>query len=252
MCGICGCDEGELEKNNILQHSHDYDDGVIFHLEQDILIKNNQFAKQNRNYFIQHNIVAINIISSPGSGKTTLLVKTIAALKNKVSIAVIEGDQHTQFDADRIRETQVPVIQINTGKMCHLDAHQVGHAVEKLALKPNSLLFIENVGNLICPALFDLGANCNVVVLSVTEGEDKPLKYPDVFSQANIVIINKMDLLPYITFDINKCIQYVSQIKPDIKVLKTSATMGTGLNDWRQVLKENLLECHESNQSVAF
>lgn len=239
MCGICGCDTGKVEgkhvKNDesILQHTHHEDNhNTLLHIEQNLFAKNNQFADQNRHYFRKNNILTFNIVSSPGSGKTTLLVNTIEALKDKITLSVIEGDQHTEIDADRIRATQVPVVQVNTGKMCHLDAHQVGHAVTELSPKQNSILFIENVGNLICPALFDLGEACNIVILSVTEGDDKPLKYPDIFHRADVMVINKIDLLPHVAFDVAKSIDYARRINPKIEVIKTSATTEAGLAEW--------------------
>jgi hydrogenase nickel incorporation protein HypB len=169
-------------------------------IEQDILGKNNAYADGNRKHFAEHGIFAVNLVSSPGSGKTTLLVKTIELLKDQARVAVVEGDQQTSNDADRIRATGAPAIQVNTGKGCHLDAHMVGHALERLALPDDSLLMIENVGNLVCPAAFDLGEAHKVVILSVTEGEDKPLKYPDMFHAADLMILNKVDLLPYLNF----------------------------------------------------
>lgn len=201
-------------------------------IEQDILGKNNAYADGNRKRFSEHGIFAVNMVSSPGSGKTTLLVKTIELLKHKANVAVVEGDQQTSNDADRIRATGAPAIQVNTGKGCHLDAHMVGHALERLNLPDDSLLMIENVGNLVCPAAFDLGEAHKVVILSVTEGEDKPLKYPDMFNAADLMVLNKVDLLPYLNFDVEKCIEYAQRVNPKLQVMQVSATSGAGMDAW--------------------
>lgn len=201
-------------------------------IEQDILAKNNAYAAANRRYFEERGIFALNLVSSPGSGKTTLLVRSVEALKGRLPIAVIEGDQQTSLDADRIRATGAPSLQINTGKGCHLDAHMVGHALERLSPAPESVLMIENVGNLVCPAAFDLGEAHKVAILSVTEGEDKPLKYPDMFHAADLMLLNKIDLLPYVSFDVERCIEYARRVNPDIRVLQLSATRGDGLDQW--------------------
>jgi hydrogenase nickel incorporation protein HypB len=201
-------------------------------VEQDILAKNNAYAAQNRSLLAERGIFAVNLVSSPGSGKTTLLTRTIELLDGKLPVAVIEGDQQTSFDAERIRATGAPAIQINTGKGCHLDAHMVEHALEKLKPADNSLLFIENVGNLVCPASFDLGEAHKVVILSVTEGEDKPLKYPDMFAAADLMLLNKVDLLPYLSFDVQKCVEYAQRVNPRIRVMLTSATSGEGMDEW--------------------
>lgn len=212
------------------EHNHDHE--RLVKVEQDLLSKNNAYAEQNRHYFKQQNIFVLNLVSSPGAGKTTLLVETIKRLKAYFPIAVIEGDQQTEHDADRIRATGAPAVQINTGRACHLDAHGVGHAAMRLALKPNSFLAIENVGNLVCPSGFDLGEAHKVVVLSVTEGDDKPLKYPDMFHAADLMVINKTDLLPYVEFDVERCIRYAKQVNPDIQILQLSATKGDGFSAW--------------------
>ncbi|SFE04437.1 hydrogenase nickel incorporation protein HypB [Nitrosomonas sp. Nm166] len=204
----------------------------IVKIERDILAKNNQYAAQNRRYLSKHGIFALNLVSSPGSGKTTLLVKTIQMLRDKFPIAVIEGDQQTDRDAARIRATGVPVIQINTGKGCHLDAHMVGRAMQQLPLQHDSLLLIENVGNLVCPSSFDLGEAHKVVILSVTEGEDKPLKYPDMFLASSLMLLNKCDLLPYLTFDIDLALEYAHRIHPELPVIQVSATQGSGMPAW--------------------
>ena len=213
-------------------HSHDHGESRLIKLEQDILAKNDAYAAQNRTWLAEHGIFALNLVSSPGSGKTTLLVKTIEALRDKLNIAVIEGDQQTSHDAERIRATGAPALQINTGKGCHLDAHMVGHALEKLPLADNAVLMIENVGNLVCPAAFDLGEAGKVVILSVTEGEDKPLKYPDMFRAARLMLVNKCDLLPYLQFDVEQAIAYARRVNPQIEVLRVSATSGEGLGEW--------------------
>lgn len=209
-------------------------------IELDILSKNNVYAAQNRATFKKAGIFALNLVSSPGSGKTTLLTETIQLLKDKFPVSVIEGDQQTTADADRIRATGAPAIQINTGKGCHLDAHMVGHALEKLKPAQKSLLFIENVGNLVCPAAFDLGEAHKVAILSVTEGEDKPLKYPDMFAAADLVLLNKIDLLPYLRFDVSKCEEFLRRVNPKARVLRVSATTREGMDQWCTWLAEGL------------
>lgn len=206
-------------------------------IEQDILGKNDRYAAINRARFEQQSLFVLNLVSSPGSGKTTLLTETINLIKEVRKVAVIEGDQQTANDADRIRETGVPAIQVNTGKGCHLDAHMVGHAMEKFDDMKGGLLFIENVGNLVCPAAFDLGEAHKVAILSVTEGEDKPLKYPDMFHAADLMILNKTDLLPYLDFDVERCIEYARQVNPDIQVMQLSARSGEGMDEWIEWLE---------------
>jgi hydrogenase nickel incorporation protein HypB len=204
-------------------------------IEQDILGKNNAYAAENRRWFADHGLFAVNLVSSPGSGKTTLLVKTIEALAardGRIRVAVIEGDQQTSVDADRIRATGAPAVQVNTGKGCHLDAHMVGHALEHLRLADDGLVLIENVGNLVCPSAFDLGEAHKVVILSVTEGEDKPLKYPDMFHAADLMILNKIDLLPHLSFDLARCLEYARRVNPRLDVLQVSATSGEGMGPW--------------------
>ena len=201
-------------------------------IEQDILSKNNTYAAENRKRLAARGIFTLNLVSSPGSGKTTLLVKTIEMLKGRQRVAVIEGDQQTSQDAERIRATGAPAIQINTGKGCHLDAHMVGHAMGKLDLPEGSLLMIENVGNLVCPAAFDLGEAHKVVILSVTEGEDKPIKYPDMFRAAKLMLMNKCDLLPHLTFSVPKAIEFARRVNPGIEVIEVSATSGQGMDAW--------------------
>lgn len=250
MCGVCGCGSSKLapfkpvrpHQPSSHQHHHDHDHDThserLIRVEQDILAKNNNYAEQNRAYFQQHGIFALNFVSSPGAGKTTLLVATINALKNSRAVAVIEGDQQTDLDADRIRATGVKAIQINTGKACHLDAKDIGIAAKDLNLSDNSLLAIENVGNLVCPSSFDLGEAHKVVVLSVTEGDDKPLKYPDMFHAADLMIINKIDLLPYTNFDVVRCVEFARRINPAIEVLQLSATQEHSLTAWLEWLNQ--------------
>lgn len=275
MCNVCGCDEGETQVAGVAlahhhnhmhdhahhahdhshEHSHDHhhDHGIDFgnnpagvsvagmdstrliRIEQDVLAKNNAYAKANRADYQQHGIFVLNLMSSPGAGKTTLLEQTILLQKDRypdTSVAVIEGDQQTDNDARRIRETGAKALQINTGKGCHLDAHMVGHANRALTLADNSILFIENVGNLVCPAAFDLGEAHKVVVLSVTEGDDKPLKYPDMFRAARVMVMNKCDLLPYVKFSVETAIDNAKKINPLLRVFQLSATNGEGMNDW--------------------
>ncbi|HZX31448.1 MAG TPA: hydrogenase nickel incorporation protein HypB [Rhodocyclaceae bacterium] len=209
-------------------------------IEQDILSKNNTYALANRTWFDERGIFALNLVSSPGSGKTTLLCKTIEALKDKVAITVVEGDQQTSNDAERIRATGVPALQINTGKGCHLDAHMVGHALERLKPAEESLFLIENVGNLVCPAAFDLGEHHKVAILSVTEGEDKPLKYPDMFRAADVMLLNKCDLLPYLDFNADLAEANARRVNPDLTVFRVSATSGEGMSAWLNWIEAGL------------
>lgn len=201
-------------------------------IEQDILGYNNEYADRNRGVFQERGILALNLVSSPGSGKTSLLTATIEQLRGRYPVCVIEGDQQTSNDAERIRATGVPAVQVNTGKGCHLDAHMVGHAVEHLQPSERAVLLIENVGNLVCPSSFDLGEAHKVVILSVTEGEDKPLKYPDMFHEADLMILNKADLLPYLDFDVERCIEYAHRVNPDLEVIQLSALRGDGMEVW--------------------
>jgi len=278
MCTTCGCSEGETRIEGVEPHTHDhnhdhdhpqphdhdYGQGAarthvpgmsqsrMVQIEQDILGKNNEYANANRSVFADKGMLALNLVSSPGSGKTSLLVKTLNALKNEFPLYVIEGDQETSQDADRIRETGVSAIQINTGKGCHLDAHQVGHAVEHLEPDDSSALMIENVGNLVCPAAFDLGEAHKVAILSITEGEDKPIKYPDMFHAADLLLLNKMDLLPYLDFDVEQCIEYTRRVNPGIQILKVSAKSDEGMNDWYQwirLARQTRLIGHPSQQT---
>ncbi len=211
-------------------------------IEQDILSKNNAYAAANRAVFDERGIFALNLVSSPGSGKTTLLVKTIELLKDKLAITVVEGDQQTSNDAERIRATGVAALQINTGKGCHLDGHMVGHALQRLQPADESLFLIENVGNLVCPAAFDLGEHHKVAILSVTEGEDKPLKYPDMFAAADVMLLNKCDLLPYLEFDADLAEANARRVNPDLTIFRVSATSGDGLSAWVDWIQSGLEE----------
>ena len=213
-------------------HEHGTSTERIVRIEQDILARNDAFAKLNRQTLADRGNFALNLVSSPGSGKTTLLVRTIEALQGIVPVFVIEGDQQTSLDADRIRATGAAAVQVNTGKGCHLDAHMVGHALAQLDPVDGSLVMIENVGNLVCPAAFDLGEAHKVVILSVTEGSDKPQKYPDMFHAADLMLVNKVDLLPYVQFDVDAAVEYARRIRPGLEVICVSATTGEGFAAW--------------------
>ena len=223
-------------------HDHDHEHGRIIEVEQDVLSKNNLLAERNRGYFEAKNILALNLVSSPGSGKTTLLERTITDLKKEINFAVIEGDQQTMRDANRIDAVGCPVIQVNTGNGCHLDAEMINRASKELEVKNNSVLMIENVGNLVCPSLFDLGEACKVVIISVTEGDDKPLKYPTMFSVSDICIINKIDLVPYVDFNIEKCKEYALKVNKNLKFFELSAKTGDGVDEWYSWLKEKIIK----------
>lgn len=216
--------------------------GEMLRIERDILGKNDALAARNRATLAAHGILALNLVSSPGSGKTSLLVRTLQLLAGRVPAAVIEGDQQTEFDAERIRATGVAALQINTGKGCHLDADMIARALPRLALADGGLLFIENVGNLVCPAAFDLGEAHKVVILSITEGEDKPLKYPDMFAAADLMLLNKIDLLPHLQFDVQRAIDYALRVNPRLQVIRTSATSGEGLDEWLAWLETRLAD----------
>ncbi len=252
------------EKDHAHHHSHHhygqnaagvsvegFDDAQLIEIEESILSKNDLYAETNRRRFADQRILALNLVSSPGAGKTTLLVETVKALKDRVPIGVIEGDQETANDADRIRATGVEAVQINTGRGCHLDAHMVGHAMDDLALPPGGVVFIENVGNLVCPAAFDLGEAAKVVILSVTEGDDKPLKYPDMFAAADLMILGKSDLLPYVDFDPDKAIERAYRINPHLDCLCLSARDGTGMRPWLDWIAERLVISDHSRASPA-
>lgn len=247
MCSTCGCDVNaspSIKQTDDHSHHHDHHHShkkKIVEVEKDVLYENNLLAQRNKGYFDAKNILALNLVSSPGSGKTTLLEKTLTDLKNEFTFYVIEGDQQTSRDADRIHATGTKVAQINTGKGCHLDAHMILHALQGMKPAENSVLFIENVGNLVCPAMFDLGENERVVIISVTEGDDKPIKYPDMFHTSTLCIINKTDLLPYVSFDIDKAKEYARQVNPELAFIELSCTTGEGMAQWYQWLKEKVL-----------
>lgn len=280
MCVVCGCTtndagqghDGDEHVRHEHEHLHDQDPVTrdprhgdlhfgagsaklsvpgmspsrAIRLEADILGANNRIAARNRHHFAAHGVTALNLVSSPGSGKTSLLCATIKALslqRPELPVAVIEGDQQTTFDADRIRAAGAPAVQINTGKGCHLDAPMVAEAYAQLHSHAphahhhddgdeHSLLFIENVGNLVCPAMWDLGEAAKVAILSVTEGEDKPLKYPDMFAAAQLMVLNKIDLLPHVEFDVERCIAAARRVNPAIEVIQLSATTGQGMATW--------------------
>jgi hydrogenase nickel incorporation protein HypB len=271
MCSTCGCGQPDEEVRILLpgeeqpvdsklhdgssiqhpevdhhdhHHAHDHhhhSDANVIELERSILHQNDLLAQRNRGYLEAKSTFAVNMVSSPGSGKTTLLEESIKLLKQDHSLAIIEGDQQSMNDADRIAATGVPVVQVNTGKGCHLDAHMVLHAIQKLKIADGSILFIENVGNLVCPSMFDLGENKRVVIISVTEGDDKPMKYPYMFDSSDICIINKIDLLPYVQFDVGKAKENALRINHHLKFFELSATVGTGMDQWLDWLKSQKL-----------
>ncbi len=263
MCGTCGCGEEDHitytipgqpghhhghdhdhnhdhhhHDNHEHSHGHSHKSGKEIQLEIDVLSKNNLKAQHNRGYFEALDICALNLVSSPGSGKTSLLEKTIRELKNDIDFYIIEGDQQTSNDADRIHAAGAPVVQVNTGNGCHLDAEMVSIATKQMKPKNGSVLFIENVGNLVCPSMFDLGESSRVVVISTTEGEDKPAKYPTMFQTAQLCIINKTDLLPYVDFDVEKAKKYASQVNKDLEFITLSVKTGEGMDSWYNWLKE--------------
>ncbi|ASW04029.1 MULTISPECIES: hydrogenase nickel incorporation protein HypB [Paraburkholderia] len=288
MCVVCGCGTGAQGAGQAVdtvgESGHEHGSDLLhfgqgparvsvpgmsqeraIRVEQDVLGENNRYASANRRHFEAHGVMALNLVSSPGAGKTTLLCTTIEALRRRtdLAVAVIEGDQQTSLDAQRIRDSGAPAIQVNTGKGCHLDAQMVAEAFDRLPLHAGahdahhhnhhdgghnhshshehhphadhdhgSVLFIENVGNLVCPAMWDLGEAAKVVILSVTEGEDKPLKYPDMFAAARLMILNKTDLLPHVRFDVERCLDYARRVNPELEVLQLSAQTGEGLDAW--------------------
>lgn len=210
----------------------------LIQVQQDVLSENQRYAAGNRRLFRERGILAINLLSGPGAGKTTMLVRMIEDLRSTWPIAVVEGDQETAFDADRVRAAGVPAVQINTGKGCHLDARMVAGAMADLNPIAESLLVIENVGNLVCPAAFDLGEALKIVLLSVTEGEDKPLKYAEMFAAADVMLLTKIDLLPFLSFDRERCCGYARRINPEMEIFEVSASTGEGLGDWYRWLAE--------------
>jgi hydrogenase nickel incorporation protein HypB len=270
MCATCGCDSNGTttmhdphdhvheqqsanppirESTNESDHPHP-DKRTIVEVEKDILHQNNLLAERNRGYFDAKNIFALNLVSSPGSGKTTLLEKTLLDQKEILSCYVIEGDQQSTRDADRIHATGTPVVQINTGKGCHLDAHMILHAVQHMKPKENAVMFIENVGNLVCPAMFDLGENKRIVIASVTEGDDKPLKYPDMFQSAQLCIINKTDLLPYVPFDLAAFRTNAAKINPKLEFIELSALKGDGMDSWYQWITNHIISGESVNSPI--
>lgn len=245
MCATCGCsDEGGVRVIDPAAHAHPHDhshhnhdhDGRTVLLEQKVLARNDELAERNRAWLGERAVVAINLMSSPGSGKTTLLEHTIGAIGPDVPMSVVEGDQETLFDAERIKATGCRVVQVNTGAGCHLDAAMLASAVSTLDPPRNSVVFVENVGNLVCPALFDLGEQSRAVVMSVTEGADKPLKYPHMFRTADVVLLNKIDLLPYVDFDLGTFERALGRVSPRARLLRISATRGDGTADWHDWL----------------
>ena len=248
MCGTCGCGlpgqtsirkPGEsigikCNRNHDHEHihNHDHNHDREISLELDIMHKNDLLAERNRGYFEAKNITALNLVSSPGSGKTSILEKTIRELGDQSGIYIIEGDQQTMLDADRIQKAGAPVVQVNTGNGCHLDAQMINTAVKKLDVPDGALLMIENVGNLVCPALFDLGESKRVVIMSVTEGEDKPLKYPNMFQSAHLCLINKTDLLPYVDFNMENFKAFALRVNHHLEFITLSAKTGEGFSDW--------------------
>ncbi len=231
MCGTCGCNQSEIKTE-------------IISIEADLMTENTEYANDNRKYFFNKKLTTINLVASPGAGKTTLLEATAKTLGNKNSFAVIVGDQATENDANRLKNYGINALQIFTNKVCHLDAHMIAHALEEIVIADDSFLFIENVGNLICPALFDLGERYRIVLLSITEGEDKPLKYPYMFGSADLVIITKIDLLPYLSFDLKKCIDHIKTVNPRTPILQLSATSLEGFSSWLNWLENNKIMQH--------
>jgi hydrogenase nickel incorporation protein HypB len=240
MCTTCGCSSHDHDHEHHHEHHGDGSSRSVVQIEMDILARNDRLAAGNRSLFVQKGLFVLNLVSSPGSGKTTLLERTLRDLGGRFRCAVIEGDQQTDNDAVRIAATGVPVRQINTGAGCHLDAHMVGHALEHFPLDSLDIIFIENVGNLVCPASFDLGEHHKVVVLSVTEGEDKPLKYPQMFHAADVMLLNKIDLLPHLDFDVDRCIEMARRVRPDTLLFQVSARTGVGLDAWYGWLEQQV------------
>lgn len=275
MCSTCGCGEPDnvpaimtpeeakamMQDDNLHTHRHTHDHHTHHHhehdehhhshhhhehshskidIEQDILLQNNLMAQRNRGYFEAKNVFAVNLVSSPGSGKTTLLEKTITDMKDKHNFFVIEGDQQTMNDAERIEKTGASVVQVNTRAGCHLDADMVNKSVKKMEITDNSFVMIENVGNLVCPASFDLGESKRVIIMSITEGDDKPAKYPDMFRSSDLCIINKMDLKPYLEFDLEKAIDFAKRVNPNLEFIQLSAKTGNGLDEWYNWLGKHL------------
>lgn len=275
MCDTCGCgksDEIKITKLGDPNHKHSYEythehehDGYkhshshkhynseihtgekhshehprTIELQTDILQKNNLIAERNRGYFEAKSVFTVNLVSAPGSGKTSLLEKTIKEFNSKIKLYVIEGDQQSLIDAERIKSAGAPVVQVNTGSGCHLDAEMVNRAIKELDAQTNSVMLIENVGNLVCPSLFDLGESKRVIIISVTEGEDKPLKYQPMFQSSHLCLINKIDLLPYVEFNIEKVKEYALRVNHHLEFIQLSVKTGQGMNDWYEWLKKNV------------
>ena len=226
-------------------HTHSHSEAATVRLETDVLAKNNRLAERNRGWFAGRNILALNLMSAPGAGKTTLLERTINDLRTELALSVIEGDQETINDAERIRATGCSVVQINTGTGCHLDAVMLAKGLQELAPPMNSIVMIENVGNLVCPALFDLGESAKVVITSVTEGDDKPLKYPHMFRESTVMILNKVDLLPYVPFSMARCLDFVRQVNPRLRVIPVSALRGDGVDEWYDWIRREMKSCSQ-------
>jgi len=244
MCIDCGCSSTghhhDHEHDHVHDHTHEHKETRKIRIEEDLLAKNQRLANANRDNFSRYKLFVLNLVSSPGSGKTSILERTLTDLKGQLKFTVLEGDQQTANDADRIEATGAPVKQINTGAGCHLDAHMIGHGVEGFDLEATDILMIENVGNLVCPASFDLGEDHKVAVLSVTEGEDKPLKYPQMFQAADLMLINKVDLLPYLKFDVEKCKAFARQVNPKIEIMELSCHNGEGMQQWYDWLTQGV------------
>lgn len=260
MCVTCGCSDQSIEHTHLssdghlLTHSHEHHrshsgDRTTLTLEQNLLAKNDRIAAQNRTWFQDRHILALNLVSSPGAGKTALLTRTITDLRSQLAIHVIEGDQATANDAQRIQATGCKVVQINTGMGCHLEAAMVERGLQALDPPLNSVVMIENVGNLICPALFDLGEQAKVALLSVTEGEDKPIKYPHLFRASSVMLLTKIDLLPYVPFDVDRCLDYAYQANPHLRVFQLSALTGVGLKLWYDWLVDFLQKEDQINRA---
>lgn len=254
MCATCGCGEDGVvtvtgpahphphdhdhDQNHGHGHGHDHAGATrTVTLEQDVLAKNDRLAERNRDWLRAQAVTAVNLMSSPGSGKTTVLERTIRELGPELGVSVVDGDQETLADADRVRAAGCEAVQVNTGSGCHLDAEMLSDALRELAPRAGSLVFVENVGNLVCPALFDLGEHQRVVIMSTTEGEDKPLKYPHMFRTADLVLLNKIDLLPYLDFDVDRCVANVQRSSPGCAILRVSATTGDGMRYWYSWLR---------------
>jgi len=257
MCGHCGCGQPEQEHEHVhadgTRHSHPHDHDhehehptTIVELHTRILAKNDALAARNRAWFAGREILALNLVSAPGAGKTTLLERTIRDMAGQCDIAVLEGDQATALDGDRIRAAGAPVVQVNTGTGCHLEADMVARGLADLRPPTRSIVMIENVGNLICPAMFDLGERAKVVILSVTEGEDKPLKYPHMFRAASLMLLNKIDLLPHVDFDLDRALANAREVNPDMSVLRLSARTGEGMPSWYEWLQREAKAASEA------